>query len=579
MIPQETIDQIREQSDIVQIINEFLRLKKRGRNFLALCPFHTEKTPSFNVNPDRQIYHCFGCGKGGNVITFLMEHEKMSFVEAIRYLARKANIHIREEKQSDYKKDLIDKVSFANRTALEYFGKVLKSSRYKHILDTYLKKNRQITDEAINYFQLGLAGEEWEGLLDYAHSKDLSSEDLDTAGLALYSDKTKKHFDRFRQRLMIPIFNLSGKPIAFGGRTLKKGEPAKYINSPETVLYNKSNVLYGLNFAKDSIRDLNEVYIVEGYFDVISLWQIGIKNVVASSGTAFTQQQARFLARFAETAYLFFDSDSAGRNAALKSVDVLYDAGMEVKIIQPIEGEDPDSIAKKFGIDKIEELRHDAIGFIPFRIQDVKQSETGIIAKEKLIKELSAIGSKIQDPTRRSLFFSEAAEKIGVDSQIFQKSLPKKTAEPEQVYSALKKMSKVEYNFISLLFQHPGSIDSIFENISADDIDSKQLSRLYSAIIQQYKTTGVVDARGLIDIINDPEYGSLITEVASIEWEPRLVDSEVNNYIKLIFEEKRKKQRLKLQQQLAEAEANGDSKKADLLLEEIKSLSKNVKKH
>ncbi len=576
MIPQETIEQIREASDIVQIIGEFLRLKKRGRNYLALCPFHTEKTPSFNVSPDKQIFHCFGCGKGGNLFTFLMEHEKMSFVEAVQFLAKKANITIVEDNQSDYKKDLLDKLNYANQTALEYFQKVLHSSKYKSVLEKYLKYSRNIQAEAIEHFQLGLAGEEWDGFINYARKKDLSPDILDKAGLVLFSEKTKKHFDRFRQRLMIPIMNLSGRPIAFGGRTLKKGEPAKYMNSPETALYSKSNILYGLNLAKDYIRDSKTVYIVEGYFDVISLWQIGIKNVVASSGTAFTSQQARLLARFAETAYLFFDSDSAGRTAALRSVDSLYDAGMEVKIIQPIAGEDPDTIAKKYGKEKIEEIQQEAVGFIQFRIFDIDIEKSGIIGKEKLIKEFAAIGQKINDPTRRTLFFADAAERLNTSPQIFSQTAATKNEDHELITTRQKRHNKIEISLLSLLFSNPSTIESILETISADDFDSKQLSRLYSAIIQQYKTDNKIDARKMIDNTTDLEFVSLITQVAGMEWEPDQIDSEVSNFVVQFKVDKRKRQIQKLKLELPQAEADGDQNRIDEILDEIKSLSKNA---
>ena len=576
MIPQETIEQIREASDIVQVIGQFLRLKKRGKNYLALCPFHTEKTPSFNVSPDKQIFHCFGCGKGGNLFTFLMEHEKMSFIESVKFLASKANITIVEDSKSDYQKDITDKINYANQTAVEYFQHVLHSSKYKNILENYLKTTRQITTEAIEHFQLGLAGEDWDGLIQYASKKDITIDTLDKAGLVLFSEKTKNHFDRFRQRLMIPIMNLSGRPIAFGGRTLKKGEPAKYINSPETTMYSKSNVLYGLNLAKDAIRETNSVYIVEGYFDVISLWQVGIKNVVASSGTAFTPQQARLLARFAETAYLFFDSDSAGRTAALRSVDSLYDAGMEVKIFLPIAGEDPDTIAKKYGAEKIEELKNESIGFIQYRVQDIDIERSGIIGKEKLIKEFAAIGMKIGDPTRRSLFFTEAAERLNTNPQLFMQSASTADENLEYVATKQKRHNKIEISLLSLLFSNPKTIESIFEKISADDFDSKQLSRLYSALIHQQRSEGKIDARKMIDNTSDLEFISLITEVAAIEWNVKSVENEIAEYVKLFLLEKRKKQIQKLQLELADAESSGNQKRADEILLEIKSLSKHA---
>ncbi len=395
VIPQNTIEQVRQASDIVEIIGDYIRLKKRGRNFTALCPFHEEKTPSFSVSPDKQIYHCFGCGKGGNVFSFLMEHESMTFVEAVRHLARKAGINIEERKEIGGAREELEQLHYAHQVALDYFRSLLGSDRYKNLVMPYLKATRRLTDQTIELFQIGVSGEEWDGLLNYAIRKDLFPKDLEKAGLITRSEKDDKHFDRFRQRLMIPIFNLSDKPIAFGGRALKKGEPAKYINSPETPLYSKSNVLYGLNFTRQFIREKNEVIIVEGYFDFISLYQAGIKNVVASSGTAFTSQQARLLARFADIAFLFFDSDSAGQKAAVRSVDSLYDAGMEVMVMIPPPGEDPDSVAVKLGAPGIENIKMNAMRYLEYRIKDIDIQKSGIIVREKLIKELAELGEKL----------------------------------------------------------------------------------------------------------------------------------------------------------------------------------------
>ncbi len=578
MIPQEAIEQIRQATDIVQVIGEYIRLKKRGRNFLSLCPFHTEKTASFSVSPEKQIYHCFGCGKGGNVFTFLMEHEKMSFIEAARHLARKANIPIREERTDDFRRELLDRLHYANQSALEYFQKTLARSKYGAVRNTYLREKRNISDEAIDYFKLGLAGDEWEGLISFAARKEISPEDLDKAGLALLSEKTGKYFDRFRHRLMIPIFNLSQKPIAFGGRTLKKGEPAKYVNSPETPLYVKGNVLYGLNFAKDAIRDAGSVFVVEGYFDFISLWQVGIHNVVASSGTAFTPHQARLLARFAENVNLFFDADSAGRTAALRSVDALYDAGLEVKIVEPPEGEDPDSLANKYGREKIDELEHDAVGFISYRVKDFDRESAGIIAREKLVKEFQNVGAKIGDPTRRSLFFTEAADLMGLDESVFQKGMPAPQTE-DAVSSRRRKHNAIETEFLSLLFNNPGTIDTIFERISPEDFDSRELSRLYSAIINQYKAVGVVDARKLIDSVDDTGFISLITEVASVPWDDETIEQETRKSVKRILQEKSKRNRARLQKELADAEASGDESKADDILRQLRSYGLDAQKN
>jgi DNA primase len=569
MIPRETIDQIRETVDIVDVIGDYLRLKKRGKNYLANCPFHTEKTPSFNVSPDKQMYYCFGCGKGGNAITFLMEHENMSFVEAVRLLAQKANITI-QETGSDYRREQLERLNYAQRVALEYFQKLLQSSKYTVVLNDYLKKRRGITDEAIAYFQLGLAGENWEGFVQHAAKKDLTGPELLDAGLAIFSDKTQKYLDRFRQRLMIPIFNLSSKPIAFGGRTLKKGEPAKYVNSPETKLYSKSMVLYGLNFARDAIRDTGSVFVVEGYFDLISLWQCGIRNVVASSGTAFTAHQARLLARFTEAVYLFFDADSAGQQAALRSVDSLYDAGLEVKVMVSPEGEDPDSLARTRGGEAIKEIQANALDYVSYRMRDVNLASSGLIGKEKLVKELAALGNKISDGTRRALFLDSAASALGIKLELLQGAAPKFKEEPETVANRRKRINKIELEFLSLMLENPGSLDYIFEQIAPDDFDSKQLSRLYEAMITQYQIDGELDANRLIENLADEEMRSLVGEIAMIDWDSRTVSEDIRRYSAQLIERKRKRIRTRLQQELAKAEAEGNQTRAAEILTEMK---------
>lgn len=570
MIAPEIIEQVRQANDIVQIIGEYIRLKKRGKNFLALCPFHTEKTPSFSVSEDKQIYYCFGCGKGGNLYSFLMEHEHMSFIEAVRHLAGRANIIIREEGASDGRRETLDRIGFANQVAVEYYQKNLQLTKHRNVLEDYLKGKRKISDEAIEHFQLGLAGDSWDGLIKDAASKDLTSEELFHAGLTVFSDKSKNYYDRFRKRLMIPIHSLSRKPIAFGGRTLEKGEPAKYINSPETPLYQKSNVLYGLNLARDDIRNSSAAIVVEGYFDVISLWQAGIKNVVASSGTAFSAQQARLLARFAEEVYLFFDADSAGRQAALRSVDLLYDAGLEVKVMTPPKGEDPDSVTLQYGRDRIEELQADAIGYIEFRVRGLDIDAVGIIGKEKLVKELTAVAGKIADPTRRSLFLAEAAEQLQVDIQLMKQGLAPPRIEQGTALPK-RKYNPDEFEFLSLLLNNPGTIDDISETVAPDDFDSKQLSRLYVAVIEQYRSDGVVDARRLIDQAGDPEFASLITQLAARDWLPDDLEAQSHKALAALMASKKKRIRKRLRDELAAAEAAGDNTKADQLLREIRS--------
>lgn len=570
MIAQETIDKVRSASDIVDIISGYLKLKRRGRNFIARCPFHNEKTPSFTVSPDKQIYHCFGCSAGGNVFSFLMEHEKMSFTEAVQFLASKAGIVIKETR-SDYQRDEFARLNYANEVALEYFKQMLTHPKYKKALDSYLIEKRGLKQETIEQFQLGLATEEWDGLIKFAATKDLYPETLEKAGLVIKSEKRQSHFDRFRQRLMIPIFNLSRKPIAFGGRTLKKGELAKYVNSPETPLYSKSNVLYGLDLSRDALRKMNYVYVVEGYFDVISLHQAGIQNVVASSGTAFTPQQARLLSRFVDQAYLFFDSDSAGYNAALRSVDLLYDAGLDVKIMEANEGEDPDSIARIDGRNRIEEIKEEAVDFITFRTRDIDFGSSGVVAREKLLKELKEIGSKIGDETRRTLFFDDAAERLKVDRKLFDlKGTSTLSRKSEKTTKQHQQLDRIEAEFISLLLSNPTQARQAFETVGPDDFDSKQLSSLYTDLARQFHDSGRIDINVLVDNLPDQGAKSLATELAAREWEPENVDKETEARFKLIANSGRKRIRDRLKAELAEAEASGDNKRASQLIDELK---------
>ncbi|HHI02985.1 MAG TPA: DNA primase [candidate division Zixibacteria bacterium] len=574
IIPQDIIEQVRQASDIVDIINQYVRLKKRGRNFLALCPFHVEKTPSFSVSPDKQIFHCFGCGKGGNVFTFLMEHESMSFVEAVKHLAAKAGIRVPERKVDDKTKEQYERLHYAQQVALDYFKTTLYSDRYRDKILNYLHTKRNLTDESIELFQLGLAGEEWDGLLKHALKKELYPNDLVSAGLVIHSDKKDKYFDRFRQRLMIPIFSLSEKPIAFGGRALKKGEVAKYINSPETKLYSKSNVLYGLNFTKQFIRDKNEVIIVEGYFDLISLYQAGVKNVVASSGTAFTSQQARLLARFTDMAFLFFDADSAGQTAAVRSVDALYDAGIEVKVMSPPEGEDPDSVAVKHGAEKIEAIKEKALPYLEFRTRDIDMEKSGIIAREKLIKELAELAGKIGDPTRRRLFISEAAAVTQTDqSMLAELTISRQTplTSPGDIRKP-KKITDMEHDLISMILNYPEYIETVREQFHPDDFQSEDLKKIYSFILDIYKTHGAIRESVLFDYIEDRKLANQVSSLMILDLPDTNIDTQIKDHINRLLTFRRERVIDKLRAELKSAEENKDFELARELAAEIEEL-------
>ncbi|RKX23824.1 MAG: DNA primase, partial [Candidatus Zixiibacteriota bacterium] len=481
-------------------------------------------------------------------------------------LARRANIPIRET-TSDARRDIVERLNYAHQVAVDYYNRMLFERKYSVVAEDYLQQKRNISLASIEQFKLGFAGEAWDGLLKHAATKDIKPDELAQAGLVSKSDKDGKYYDRFRQRLMIPIFNLSGKPIAFGGRTMKKGEYAKYVNSPETPLYSKSNVLYGLNFARDHIRDEKSVIVVEGYFDVISLWQAGIKNVVASSGTAFSLQQARLLARFAEEVYLFFDADSAGRKAALRSVDVLFDAGLEVKVIAAPKGEDPDSIAREHGADRIEELRENAVRFLEYLLYDIDPDAASSVAKERLVREFAQIATKISDPTRRELFILEASATLRIP--------PEKVIAPAVGTLPVAEETtdlppSRETAFLSLLLNNPGNIDDVFAAVSPEDLDSRKLARLYSAMITQYKIDGTLNAARLMESMEDEEARSELSRIAAMEWDTDSIDNELRAHLREFVSRKQQQIRLGLLNELTRAEAEGDQQRADELLRELK---------
>lgn len=585
MIPQETIEQVRTATDIVDIIGQYLRVKKRGRNFLALCPFHTEKTPSFSISPDKQIYHCFGCSKGGNVFTFLMEHENMTFVEAVKFLAEKAGIRIREEKTDDRTREMYERLHYAHTVALEYFVETLYSDKYRSKILRYLHDNRKITDESIELFRLGLAGEEWDGFLNFAQKKDLFPKELHQAGLLSHSEKKDRYFDRFRQRLMIPIFNLSGKPIAFGGRALAKGENAKYINSPETPLYNKSTVLYGLNFTKENIRKSNEVIVVEGYFDLISLWQAGVKNVVASSGTAFTSQQARLLARFAEKVYLFFDADSAGQNAAVRSVDSLYDAGLEVMVMSAPEGEDPDSVAVREGHEGIMKLKEKAKSFIKFVSNMYNIGNQNPIAKSKFIDENIELILRIEDFTKRKMLLAELSEYTGIRLEFDDSKdiyTPRKKLFNEfKVETTSKSIETIELELIYYLLNNNRLIEIVSNQIHPSDFESDTVKEMFSIILSYYNKQLSVSFPILFESVDDNEVYELMDDISNLITAKSDIEKSVKQIRNSILARKLDGQIKKLKAELKLSEDQKLHDESNRLHKEIKMLVKkkdNLKK-
>ncbi|MCK5734206.1 MAG: DNA primase, partial [Candidatus Latescibacteria bacterium] len=371
-IPEEVIEDIRAQINIADVVSDYVALKKKGQNYFGLCPFHVEKTPSFSVNVEKQIFHCFGCGAGGNVFTFLRDVEKISFVEAVRLVAQKAGVPLPEERSGTRSGEVSDELYRANELAQKYFQHLLWKDASGEKVRTYLAE-RDLSEETAKRFGLGVALPNWDGLLKVGAKRALGGETLQKAGLVV--PRTGGGFyDRFRDRLMFPITNIGGRTVAFGARTLDPEGHPKYLNSPETPIYRKGHILYGLSEAKDAIRKTGQVLIVEGYTDLLRLMQSGIEHVVASSGTAFTPEQAKLLSRYGDRVVLVYDADQAGSAAALRGIDILLAADLDVRVISLPEGHDPDSFVREEGPDRFLNLLQDAQPILDYKLSQLGRS-------------------------------------------------------------------------------------------------------------------------------------------------------------------------------------------------------------
>lgn len=422
MITRDTIAKIIDTAQIEQVVGDFVNLKKSGSILKGNCPFHQEKTPSFVVNPNKNIFKCFGCGKGGDSVSFIMEHEKFSFPEALRYLANKYHIEIEEtqtapeDKQSQDEKDSL--LIVLNYAARFYQQQLTETEEGKAIGLTYFKE-RGFLDETISTFQLGYAQDSYDSLLKDALKNGYSKELLSKAGLI--KEKNDKAYDFFRDRVMFPIHNVSGKVIAFGGRILKKSEnQPKYINTAETELYHKSQILYGIAQAKNDIRKEEVCYLVEGYTDVISLYQAGIRNVVASSGTALTREQVQLIKRFTQNMVILYDGDAAGVKAALRGLDIVLEQGLNVKIVLLPDNEDPDSFVKKNGTDAtLDFIRKEQKDFILFKAtQAIKDIAHDPIKKSEVIRDIVESIALVQDNIKRQLYIKHCADIVEVPENI-----------------------------------------------------------------------------------------------------------------------------------------------------------------
>jgi len=539
------LEEIKTRIDIVELISEYIHLKRAGQNWKGLCPFHSEKEPSFIVSPAKQIYHCFGCGNGGDIFTFLVRYENLSFPEAVKTLAERAGVTLKISGEDIAKYGEKEKLLNLHKDALNFFQQHL--TKTPRAMD-YLRK-RGIGEEAWERFAIGYAPKSWDSLLSYLKHKGYNTETIKKAGLI--TEGTGGYYDTFRDRVIFPIFDPRGKVIAFGGRALDESEP-KYLNSPETPIFNKSRVLYGLNLAKDSIKKDGYALFMEGYLDVITAHIHGFSNSVAPLGTAITQEHGKLIRRFTEEIILVFDSDQAGIKAAKNAISILLENGLNVKILLFPEDEDPDSFLRKNGKDAFTDLLKNPLPIIEF-FMSLKED------KRVITREIVGAISKIPDRVAQGYYVKMLSEKLGINElfiieelkRIRRRVSSKKSNMADLRVPLSKSRPADEMYILKLMMQCPERLKEICSVLSAEDFEDT-LTRI---IFERIKEKGVDYERLLLEC--GDEERDLLTEILCMD-DFENPERVLKDCLKRLREKTRKRLLQEIHQRIKEAEVKKD---------------------
>ena len=552
------LEEIRNRCDIVDIISEYVHLKPAGKGFKGLCPFHGEKTPSFMVSPEKQLFHCFGCGEGGNVFNFLMKYEKISFFEAVKMLAKKSGVSLPvDEEKENFLNRQKERLYKLNNLAANYYRECLfKTNQGKKIIN-YLKK-RGINDTSVEKYRLGYAPPGWDTLTNFLKKKGYSYEELIKARIINKSKIEGKYIDYFRDRIIFPIFNLSGRVIGFGGRVLDDSLP-KYINSPETLVYNKGSNLYSLNFAKEDIRKKNYLIIVEGYTDVLITQQYEFNNVAASLGTALTTKQIDLVKRFTDMVLIAYDADSAGNMATLRSLDLLVKAGLEVKVIDLPQGYDPADFLIKKGRTLFQNLIDRSLSLIDYKLKLLysKYSIKTIEGKVKVVKgilpTLSVIGNEVELRAQTKKISEEL--KLSEEAILIELKRYKRGAK-DSSHNFIKLNSesgniKAEKILIGCMLENEKIAQDILKKLKAKDFTVPLHRQIVEAIEKNLKDDKIIDSQKVIDYLNDDEAAKLISKILmeeTITFDEKIISGYVDtiNNFKLNQERKNLEKRAKI---------------------------------
>jgi len=525
-IPDDKIEEIRRRADIASVIGEYVTLKKAGRNYLGLCPFHHEKTPSFTVSPDKQMFYCFGCSEGGNVFSFLMKLNHLTFPEAVRQLAGKVGVIIPEKAMSRQERErytLGEQLRRVNELAADFYVRMLQSRAGQKARE-YLQK-RGIGESAVRAFRLGLAPDGWRGLAGELEKRGVSPTLAEQAGLLIARTGTSRgHYDRFRGRLMIPIEDADGHVIAFGGRVMGAGEP-KYMNSPESPVYTKGNNLYGLARTREAVRERDFAILVEGYFDLIALWNAGIQNVVATLGTALTRAQVDLIRRHTSRAVALFDPDEAGRKALARSLELFLAANVHAKAVILPEGHDPDTFVRERGRGPMEELLAHAWPMADYYIEQILGRRGTLEEERDKLREAVAFISRIENSAERDLFAKRVAEQLRVDEAVLNQEIRRHLqGSPAVQAGPLQKMADAEVDplelrLIQMMLEHPARLSAVRESGVIDGFRTAGLKALGESLLAresrpvgdlaslvEERTAGPLRDRLLKDLVEESPY-------------------------------------------------------------------------
>jgi DNA primase len=561
----ELISQIGSQGDILSVISEYTSLKKSGRSYLGLCPFHADKKPSFVVDAEKQLFHCFGCGIGGNIFTFITQIEKVTFKEAVRILAEKFNLRL---PNSVAPKDETEKLQIykINTWSANLYQNYLR--RTKKVLD-YLK-TRQISDESVRIFKLGYAPLDWHFLEKalVAEKQTFSPRDLEKAGLLI--SKERGYYDRFRDRLIFPIHNLRSQIIGFGGRVMNDNDEPKYLNSPETSVYKKGENLYGLSLTHREMVKAGYGFLVEGYIDLIRLFQTGIKNAVASLGTALTLTQARLIKRYVSEITVVFDGDSSGEKASLKSLEVFLEEGLEVKVMTLPSGFDPDTFLLKYGKEEFLREAEKSPSFLNYAIETVKKGENlkEISTKLKAVEKLFPLLLKIPQSLKRLECVKKVAEEFSLEERALlgelekQKQYSKRSLEAPIELTSLREASpqKIEMELFKTLVKFPQYIPLVEKELALEEISTPELRKAFQFLFQKGKNT--LDKFPPFEV----NIYSLISEVELKEEKLEVTEEVIRDYIKKIRLRRSKERKRWILQEIKHAEEKGELEKVKELL-------------